>query len=87
MSARAASTSEGGRADVSVTGKLSAAQSGSPFAWSVRALKYSSENRLTPLGVPMKSAQPRRSESAGRTIFSQTSGFMSATSSSTTPSK
>jgi hypothetical protein len=54
---------------------------------SVCERRHSSKKALRPLGVPMNTAQPRRSASAGRMISDHTRGSMSAYSSSTIPSK
>ena len=86
-SRRRRSTSSRGRASVSSTRNMSAVQFPSPSAFSFRARSYSSENRFTPLGVPMNSARPWRSASAGWMISSHSSRFICATSSRITPSK
>jgi hypothetical protein len=49
--------------------------------------RHSSKKALRPRGVPMNTAQPCRSASAGRMISDHTRGSMSAYSSSTTPSR
>ena len=51
------------------------------------ARRHSSKKALRPFGVPMNTAQPCRSASAGRMISDHTRGSMSAYSSSTMPSR